>query len=249
MGFLRDLGKFAGKATGTVIGGAVNVVGDVTGSKFIKEVGDGVKKASEFAGDTVGQIADGAWNTASGMIQDDKSKIDQGLNDMGDSVGRTTKGVYHTAKNTYHSGKSTYEGFRDGDDTKIKQGLRDIGKTVAIGTLAVGVIDLVDGVDGGDPSTNNQNMAEGGTEGSSNVHQVQPHVAQTDVATSADTTEQPGTHHVKPHWVEGHWRDGVWIDGYWRDGDGNTAVNLTEAEGGGYLRSDADGNPNNNLNS
>ncbi|WP_139367362.1 hypothetical protein [Metabacillus halosaccharovorans] len=88
---------------------------------------------------------------------------------MGDSVGRTAKGVYHTAKNTYHSGKSTYEGFRDGDDTKIKQGLRDIGKTVAIGTLAVGVIDLVDGVDGGDPSTNNQNMAEGGTEGTSNV--------------------------------------------------------------------------------
>ena len=27
MGFLRDVGKFAGKATGTVIGGAVNVVG------------------------------------------------------------------------------------------------------------------------------------------------------------------------------------------------------------------------------
>ncbi|WP_169908319.1 DUF3892 domain-containing protein [Metabacillus halosaccharovorans] len=69
------------------------------------------------------------------------------------------------------------------------------------------------------------------------------------MATSDDTTEQPGTHHVKPHWVEGHWRDGVWIDGYWRDGDGNTAVNLTEADGGGYLRSDADGNPNNNLKS
>ena len=61
--------------------------------------------------------------------------------------------------------------------------------------------------------------------------------------------KQPGTHHVQPHWVEGHWRDGVWIEGCWRDGDGNTAVNLSEEDGGGYLRTDADGNPINNLNS
>ena len=232
MGFLRDVGKFAGKATGTVIGGAVNVVGDVTGSKFIKEVGDGVKKASEFAGDTVGQVADGAWNTATGLIQEDKQKKDQGLNDMADSIGRTAKGVYQTAKNTYHSGKSTYEGMKEGDDIKVKQGLRDIGKTVAIGTLAV-----------------HQNSANSGTEGASNVHQVQPHVAQAEGASSIETSEQPGTHHVQPHYVEGHWRDGVWIDGYWRDGDGNTSVNLSEEEGGGYVRTDADGNPSNNLNS
>ncbi|UGB33115.1 hypothetical protein [Metabacillus sp. B2-18] len=249
MGFLRDVGKFAGKATGTVIGGAVNVVGDVTGSKFIKEVGDGVKKASEFAGDTVGQVADGAWNTASGLIQEDKHKKDQGLNDMADSIGRTAKGVYQTAKNTYHSGKSTYEGIKEGDDIKVKQGLRNIGKTVAIGTLAVGVIDLVDGADGTDSVTDQQNVADAGKEGSSNVHQVQPHVAQAEAAPSIETSEQPGTHHVQPHYVEGHWRDGVWIDGYWRDGDGDTSVNLSEEEGGGYIRTDADGNPTNNLNS
>ncbi|TXC78494.1 DUF3892 domain-containing protein [Metabacillus litoralis] len=249
MGLLRDLGKFAGKATGTVIGGAINVVGDVTGSKFINEVGDGVKKASEFAGDTVGQIADGAWNTASGLIQDDKHKMDQGLNDMGDSVGRTAKGVYHTAKNTYGSGKTAYEGFRDGDDIKVKQGLRDIGKTVAISTLAVGMVDLVDGADGGDPASSTQNMADAGTEGVSNVQYAETHVAQTEVASTTETPEQPGTHQVQPHWVEGHWRDGVWIEGYWRDGDGNTAVNLSEEDGGGYLRTDADGNPTNNLNS
>lgn len=86
MGFLRNLGKFTGEAAGFVVGGAVNIVGEVTGSKFIKEVGDGVKKASEFAGDTLGQVADGAWDTASGMIQKDDEKIEKGLGNIGSSI-------------------------------------------------------------------------------------------------------------------------------------------------------------------
>lgn len=43
MSFLRELGRFSGKAAGFVIGGAVNMVGEATGSKFIKEVGDGLQ--------------------------------------------------------------------------------------------------------------------------------------------------------------------------------------------------------------
>lgn len=247
MGFLRDLGKFTGKAAGFVVGGAVNVVGEVTGSKLIKEVGDGVKKASEFAGDTLGQVADGAWNTAAGMVQDDEKRIDRGLGDIGSSVSRTAKGVVETAKGTYYNGKDVYEGFKYNDDEKIKGGVRNIVKTVAVGALAVGVVDMVDGVDVGDP-TGNQNLADSG-DTPNQVHQVQPHMAQSEVAVATETTEDPGTNHVKPHYVEGHWRDGQWIEGYWRDGDGDTSVNLTEEQGGGYLRTNPDGNLYNNLKS
>ncbi|APH04969.1 hypothetical protein [Bacillus weihaiensis] len=244
MGFLRDVGKFAGKATGTVIGGAVNVVGDVTGSKFIQDVGDGVKKASEFAGDTVGQVADGAWNTASGLIQEDKHKKDQGINDVAESIGRTAKGVYQTAKATYNSGKSTYEGYREGDDNKVRQGLRDIGKTVAVGAIAVGVVDLIDGADDSDTVTDHQHMAGGGTDGETNAEHHPSHELQAE-----EPSTHPGTHHVEPHYVDGHWRDGVWIDGYWRDGDGDTSINLSEEEGGGYFRADADENSTTHLKS
>lgn len=43
---------------------------------------------------------------------------------------------------------------------------------------------------------------------------------------------------VNPHWVEGFVRsDGGIIDSYWRDGDGDTSINLSEADGGGFFRS------------
>ncbi|RDU37077.1 hypothetical protein DRW41_10350 [Neobacillus piezotolerans] len=55
-------------------------------------------------------------------------------------------------------------------------------------------------------------------------------------------------HFVKPHHVDGYFRsDGTYVEGYYRDGDGNTAINRPLEAGGGYLRSDPDGNPFNNL--
>jgi hypothetical protein len=239
MGVLRGIGKYTGKAAGFLVGGAVNAVGEATGSKFIKEVGDGVKKASEFAGDTLGQAADGVWKTASGMIQKDNEKVDNGLGNIGDSVSRTAKGVFATAKNTYYSGKEVYEGLKTNDSGKIKKGASDIGKTAAVGLLAVGVVDLVDGVDIGDPVDKNQTLATGDTQSEYNLDHAQS-------SSSPDTTDSLESHHVKPHWVEGHWRDGHWVDGYWRDGDGNSSVNLTEEQGGGYSRSNPDGTFSNN---
>ncbi|WP_077624773.1 hypothetical protein [Sediminibacillus massiliensis] len=55
-------------------------------------------------------------------------------------------------------------------------------------------------------------------------------------------------HSVDPHYVDGYTRaDGTYVDGYYRDGDGNTDVNRTKEEGGGYYRSDPDGVSGNNL--
>lgn len=241
MGFLRELGKFTGKATGFVVGGAVNVVGEVTGSKFIKEVGDGVKQASEFAGDTLGQVADGAWNTATGIIQKDDDKIENGLGDIGNSVSRTAKGVYYTAKNTYDNGKDVYVGFKYNNDEKIKSGVANIAKTVAVGALAVGVVDMVDGVDSGDPTVENHNLADAGNpEINSNVHQVEPHIVDSNV----ESNENPGTNHVEPHWRTLSDGREVYVDG-----DGNPNTQLTTEEGGGWIRSNPDGDPNNNLSS
>ena len=56
------------------------------------------------------------------------------------------------------------------------------------------------------------------------------------------------THFVKPHFVEGYIKkDGTFVEGYFRDGDGNTDVNRTLEMGGGYIRTNPDGNPWNNL--
>lgn len=62
------------------------------------------------------------------------------------------------------------------------------------------------------------------------------------------TLDLGNTHFVNPHHVNGYFRnDGTYVEGYFRDGDGNSAVDRTVEAGGGYIRSNPDGNPFNNL--
>ena len=56
------------------------------------------------------------------------------------------------------------------------------------------------------------------------------------------------THLVQPHYVDPYIRqDGTLVDGYYRDGDGNTNIDTPLEQGGGYMRSNPDGDPFNNL--
>ncbi|RXJ02224.1 hypothetical protein DS745_07490 [Anaerobacillus alkaliphilus] len=65
---------------------------------------------------------------------------------------------------------------------------------------------------------------------------------------SENSSQDSGIHRVEPHFVEGYTKaNGTEVQGYWRDGDGDTSVNRTAEEGGGYNRSNPDGNPDNNL--
>ena len=42
---------------------------------------------------------------------------------------------------------------------------------------------------------------------------------------------------VNPHYVEGYTnKNGTEIEGYWRDGDGDTSVDISKEDGGGYFR-------------
>lgn len=148
MSIIRGLGKFAGKTAGFVVGKPIEALGKVSGIDLIEDIGKGVQHASEFAGDTVGQVADGATNTVTGIIKEDTSQRDKGLGDIGNAVSRTAKGVVETVKHTIHNGTDVVGGVIDGDNDRIKRGASSLVKTVAIGALAVGVVDLVDGADG-----------------------------------------------------------------------------------------------------
>jgi len=58
----------------------------------------------------------------------------------------------------------------------------------------------------------------------------------------------PNQHFVNPHPVSGYVRgDGTQVDGYWRDGDGNTSIDRGVEDGGGYMQTNPDGDPFNNL--
>ncbi|MDO7486512.1 hypothetical protein Q5O89_13055 [Peribacillus frigoritolerans] len=121
MSLIRGVGKFAGKAAGFVVGKPIQFVGELTGVEIIEDIGKGVRNASEFAGDTVGQVAAGAVDTVSGIINDDSTKRDKGFGEMGTAVTRTAKGVVVTAKNTIQNGGDVIGGMIDGDNDRVKR--------------------------------------------------------------------------------------------------------------------------------
>ena len=153
MSLIRGIGKGLGKGAGFLSGKPIEFVGEVTGFDLIEDIGKGVQKASEFAGDTAGQVVGGAVDTVSGIISEDPTKRDKGLGEMGNAVSRTAKGVVVTAKNAIHDGGDVIGGFIDGDNSRIKKGASSHVKTVAVGAIAVGVVDGVDGNDAASAET------------------------------------------------------------------------------------------------
>lgn len=153
MSFLKGLGQFAGEVTGKVLGGSVRVVGEIAGSPFIKEVGNGVEKATINTGKTVGQLASGTYDLASGAIRKDDAAVEAGLADLGDAVTNTAKGVAVSAKYVYNGGKDVVVGMKEEDMDRVKLGAKHLLAAAAVTTLAVGVIDAVDGADGMDTAS------------------------------------------------------------------------------------------------
>ncbi|MBY0220515.1 hypothetical protein [Paenibacillus illinoisensis] len=153
MSFLKGLGQFAGEVTGKVLGGSVRVVGEIAGSPFIKEVGNGVEKATINTGKTVGQLASGTYDLASGAIRKDDAAVEAGLADLGDAVTNTAKGVAVSAKYVYNGGKDVVVGMKEEDMDRVKLGAKHLLAAAAVTTLAVGVIDAVDGANGMDTAS------------------------------------------------------------------------------------------------
>ena len=196
MGFFKELGALAGGITGIVVGGAVHIAGEVTDSKFLKEVAEGVYQASAKSGELLGEMADGTANAVVGLVTQDDELINKGGKEFSraaeESITRIGKGIAYTAT----KGINTLDAVLDGDTDKAIECGKDLIKIAAIGALSVGVIDFLDGPDGVDDSA----MADAPDE----------HVTLID---------NPNVHSVEPHLRT--YADGSSV---WVDGDGDTSV-------------------------
>ncbi|WP_342433397.1 HNH endonuclease [Neobacillus sp. FSL H8-0543] len=153
MGIFRSIGKGLGTVGGELIGGTVKLTGKVVGSKsketgeWIEEVGESVKSASKISLDNAGQFIDGVVQGTYGLIKKEDHNKQQGLNDLKDSTGRTIQGIGSAISYTAKNAGSAYKGFRSGDRKQGLNGLKNLGKVVAVSSLAIGVVDLLDGAD------------------------------------------------------------------------------------------------------
>ena len=147
MAFLKQAFRITGQITGTVVGTPVKLIGKRIGSEFIEDIGNTVKKASINTGTLLGGAAEGTWNTASGFIQKDDDKIQEGLDELKRTGSQGARGISQAVTSTLENGRDVIGGIRDEDKERILRGAKGLGKTVAVATLTVGVLDLVDIVD------------------------------------------------------------------------------------------------------
>lgn len=152
MDFLKSFGKLAGDVTGLVLGGTVRVAGELVNSNYIKEIGNDVERVTAKTGELAGQAASGVWDVGAGWLTADKQQARAGLDDFGDAVHTTVRGVGHGIEYVVDSGKDMVTGFKENDKQLLKEGAMKLGKAAAITAIGIGLVDLVDGPDGMDTS-------------------------------------------------------------------------------------------------
>jgi len=205
---------------GSIVGGTVNVIGELTGSEFIEEIGDGIKKASSFAGEKHGEAASCTWDVAAGIITQDEQQLNAGLSDMGKAAGDTAKAAGHTICHVVENGANVVGGIADGDASRMKDGAKGLVKFGVVGVLSFGVIDLIDGADGETPTVGSDHSASATTDGGLSA-----------TASEATLVDNPNSHHVEPHWRSLPNGTQIWVDG-----DGDTSVHTD----GGWTQTNPD---------
>lgn len=147
MAFIKEAFRITGQITGTVIGTPVKLIGKQIGSEFIEDIGRTVKTASVNTGTLLGGAAEGTWNTASGLIQKDDDKLQEGLDELKRTGSHGARGISQAVTSTVQNSRDVIGGIRDEDKERLLRGAKGLGKTVAVATLTVGVLDLVDIID------------------------------------------------------------------------------------------------------
>jgi len=234
MGFLKNLGSVVGKVAGGTVGGGIEIVGILVGSDFVQEVGQGVYQSTVMSTETLGSLADGTISAVYGVVTEDEKRIKEGFSEAENAIKTTATGVGRTIAYTANGVGEVYNGLTRNDLEMAGQGVRKVAKVVAISTLAVGITELLDLGDAiiADTEILGESIISDAEIVSDTV------IADAEILYENASERAVDTHYVEPHYVNEYTRtDGTFVEGYWRDGDGNTSVNLTSEEGGGYLRS------------
>lgn len=212
------------KITGEAISGVCDVVADATGAESIKQVGNIAKNSTHQTGRILNNLSIGIGQTTEGLIEDNPAMLDQGLSQMGNTVVDTAKGIGTglavTGQKVYQLGDAVI----NDDMERAKSALKEVAIIGGAAMLSIGILEVagVTNIVPSDIDTSGFN----------------PEVAS--VETVGDSIN-PNTHHVDPHYVSEYTTaSGNHVDGYWRDGDGDTSMNLSKEDGGGYMQTNPD---------
>lgn len=167
MGFIRNVGKLAGAVAGVAIGAPINLAGEIVNSNFLKDIGKGVYTMSEHTGELLGNVAEGVSETVYGTVKSDSYMQSRGFEKVVESGASYVSGVAKGISKMATNGMETVDAILVGDTDRAIEVGKEIIKTVAVGTLAVGVADVIDNLDVFDDDVTIVDNP--------NIHHVTPH--------------------------------------------------------------------------
>lgn len=173
MSFLKNVGKGFGEGAGFLLGGSVKAAGKFINNDFIQEVGEAVDESMKNTGNIIGNVADGIAEVGIGTFDNDNSRRDKGFSDLG----RTTKAVGSqiatAAGQIIEDAINTADGVIEGDLEKVKTSGRSLLKVALVSTVAIGIVDAVDGFETAE--TGNIAAIDSNQIENYSVHDVSPH--------------------------------------------------------------------------
>lgn len=190
MSFLKNLGKGLGEGAGLVLGGSVKAAGKFINNDFIQEIGESVDGSMKNTGNILGNVADGIAEVGIGAFESDSVRRDKGFSDLGKTTKVVGDQLLTAAGQILGDTIDTVDGILEGDLDKVKKSGRSLVKVVAVSTIAIGIVEAVDGFD---------------TSGTESL-----------VAADSTQIENPNTHYVSPHERILPSGEVIWVDG---DGD------------------------------
>ena len=143
--FVKSATNLAGDMTKKGIelaGDAISKRNEEVGS-YVKDVGNSIVDASSIAVNTVAQVADGTVRATVGTVRKDTFLRDEGIDNVKEAAVRTGKGIISGTVYTAKSIGQTATGVFERDREKAKEGLKNIGKVVAVTTLAIGTFEIL----------------------------------------------------------------------------------------------------------
>ena len=177
MSFLKNLGKDLGKSAGAVLGGSVKKVGKFVDSDFVQEIGDSVEGSMKNTGNLLGNVADGIAEVGIGIVENDNVRRDKGFSNLGDTTMEVGDQLFIAAGQILENTVNTADGLLERDWDKVKTSGRSLVKVAAVSTIAIGIVEVVDGVDATGTetlATTDTNLDNAQVE-NYNVHEVSPH--------------------------------------------------------------------------
>lgn len=147
MNLLKSLGELAGTLGGVVVAMPVKIAAEVTGSKFLDEVAEGAFNVTVNTGKIVGSLADGTVKCASGILNQDSGKIDEGLGEVLETSAKTVYGIGKGIAKTIDNGIEVIQAVADGDVDEAVRVSKEMAKVAVAGAIGVGIFECVDGLD------------------------------------------------------------------------------------------------------